>query len=467
MPRTVQLILIITYLIFVSISCQTKKNSSINFLPQINYSLLQDEQQFLDTLQYYSFRYFLNEINQTNGLVKDRSTLYSPASIAAVGFAYPVWIIGTEHGWISREKAAELTRTSLLFFLKSSQNGTNNSTGYRGFYYHFLKMNNGKREWGCELSTIDTAWLIAGMRCAAHYFNRNDKTEIQIRQIADSLTFRIDWSWASLPDNGISASTISMGWTPEEGFNSLGWFGYNEALYLYILAAGSGFAGAKQAYQQWLSTYHWEEPYPGLAHAIFPPLFGHQFSHLFIDFRNLQDGYMLKKGIDYFENSRRAVYTQWEYAIQNPLNWMGYDSTTWGISACDGPGEKYNSGKFRFYGYAGRGTSGPNHILFDDGTIACYASAASLPFAPEIVLPTLKSLYRRYADKGLWNKYGFVDAFNLTANWFDSEYLGIDQGPIIIMLENYRSNLIWNYCMQDPVIQRGLDILGFKNSQPD
>lgn len=467
MPKIILLLLIDFFIFFGSISCQNKKNSSTNLPPKINYSILQDDQQFLDTLQYSSFLYFLHEINHANGLVKDRSTPYSPASIAAVGFAYPVWVIGAERGWISREEAAELTLTSILFFLKSPQSIAKEATGYKGFYYHFLKMDNGKREWNCELSTIDTAWLIAGMRCAAQYFNRDDKTEIQIRQYADSLTFRIDWNWATLPDTGISASTISMGWTPEEGFNSLGWYGYNEALYMYILAAGSGYEGARRAYQQWLSTYRWEEPYPGLAHAVFPPLFGHQFSHLFVDFKNLRDEYMLKKEIDYFENSRRAVYTQWEYAIQNPLNWVGYDSTTWGISACDGPGEKYNTDKFRFYGYAGRGTSGPNHVFFDDGTITPYAVAASLPFAPEIVIPTLKSMFRRFVVKGLWNQYGFVDAFNLTANWFDTEYLGIDQGPIVIMLENYRSNLIWNYCMQDPVIQKGLDILGFKNSRSD
>jgi hypothetical protein len=242
----------------------------------------------------------------------------------------------------------------------------------------------------------------------------------------------------------------------------MGWNGYNEGLYLYILAAGSGYQKATKAYQQWLHSYQWEEPYPGLAHVIFPPLFGHQFSHLFIDFRDIQDSYMQSKGIDYFENSRRAVLTQRQYAIENPLNWFGYDSSTWGISPCDGPGEKYNTKKFKFYGYAGRGTSGPGHVYFDDGTITPYAVAASIPFVPEIVIPTLKSLYQRYALQGLWKQYGFVDAFNLTAGWFDTDYLGIDQGPIVIMIENYRSGLVWKYCMLDPVIKKGLDILGFK-----
>jgi hypothetical protein len=461
--RKIYFFLFISLLIFfVVASCQNHKDHSICPSFKINYSILEDDEKFLDTLQYRTFLYFLYEENHQNGLIKDRSTSYSPASIAAVGFAYPIWAIGAEHGWISRKEAAEFTFNSLKFLLNSPQSTAADATGYRGFYYHFLNMDNGKREWESELSTIDTAWLIAGMRFSAQYFNRDDSREIQIRQIVDSLTFRINWNWATLPDSGIYASTVSMGWTSEEGFNPMGWNGYNEGLYLYILAAGSGYEKAGKTYQRWLQSYQWEEPYPGLAHVIFPPLFGHQFSHLFIDFRDIQDSYMQQKGIDYFENSRRAVLTQRQYAIENPLNWIGYDSTTWGISPCDGPGEKYNTPKFKFYGYAGRGTSGPKHIFFDDGTIAPYAVAASIPFAPEIVIPTLKSMYRNFAAKGLWKQYGFVDAFNLTAGWFDTDYLGIDQGPIVIMIENYRSGLVWKYCMQDPVIKRGLDILGFK-----
>lgn len=456
------------YLSFIFLSsCSDRKREAYKESLSTDFSILQDDEKFLYTLQYRTFLYFISESNPENRLIKDRSTSYSPASIAATGFAYPVWIIGAHHGWISREIAAEWTLTSLKFFLHSEQSTASDATGYKGFFYHFLDMKTGKRVWDCELSTIDTAWLIGGMRISAQYFDRTNSTETLIREIADSLTYQIDWEWATLPDTGIYASSISMGWTAKEGFNPMGWTGYNEALYMYILAAGSGYKGAERAYRQWLSTYQWEEPYPGLAHAIFPPLFGHQFSHLFIDFRELPDAYMQGKGIDYFENSRRAVYTQRQYAIQNPFHWVGYDSLTWGISACDGPGKKYNTGKYHFYGYAGRGSSGPSHVFFDDGTIACYASAASLPFAPEIVLPTLKSMYKRFAEAGLWNTYGFVDAFNLTANWFDTDYLGIDQGPIVIMIENYRTGLIWNLAMRDSLIQRGLQILGYhKTTSP-
>ena len=193
----------------------------------------------------------------------------------------------------------------------------------------------------------------------------------------------------------------------------------------------------------------------------FPPLFGHQFSEAFIDFRGLADKYMKGKGIDYFENSRRATYVQRKYASDNPKGWVGYDSLCWGVTASDGPGGKYNFDGKKFEGYAGRGTSGPDYNYFDDGTIAPYGPLSSLPFAPEIVLPTIKSIHEKYGAK-LWGKYGFYDAFNPTANWVDSDFLGIDEGPMLIMIENFRTGLVWNYMMKDPIIQKGLSRLGFE-----
>jgi len=160
----------------------------------------------------------------------------------------------------------------------------------------------------------------------------------------------------------------------------MGWIGYNEALLIYVIAAGSNYNGAAKAYQQWLSHYDWREPYPGLAHAVFPPLFGHQWSQMFVDFRGLFDDFGRGKGIDYFENSRRATLTQWHYAIENPPGWAGYDSLIWGLTACDGPGEAYNARGHTFLGYAGRGSSGPELVFFDDGTIAPTAAASSIVF---------------------------------------------------------------------------------------
>jgi len=434
--------------------------SQFHFAQQ--YIPTKEENDFLDTLQYRTFLYFINEINPEIGMVKDRTTEESAASIAAIGWGVAAWAIGAEYKWISREKAAQLTLNLLRFLYNSEQSVEPDATGYKGFYYHFLNMETGKREWKSELSTIDTAWLIAGIRFAVQYYNRDNEIENEIRKLGDSLTYRIDWDWTIIEKSKHEGheGLVFMGYRPEKGKGEFGWFGYTEALYLYILAAGTTLSNPMKAYEQWLSGYDWEEPYKGLPHVIFPPLFGHQFSHMFIDFRGLADKYMREKGIDYFENSRRATLTNRLYCIENPQGWVGYDSLTWGISACDGPGDFEKDGK-RFHGYAGRGAAGPEHTIAEDGTITPEAAGGSIPFAPEVCIPALKNMYDKYGDKGLWGKYGFKDAFNLTVNWFDKDYLGLDQGPILIMIENYRTGLIWEYCMKDPVIQKGLERLGF------
>jgi len=434
--------------------------SQFHFAQQ--YIPTKEENDFLDTLQYRTFLYFINEINPEIGMVKDRTTEESAASIAAIGWGVAAWAIGAEYKWISREKAAQLTLNLLRFLYNSEQSVEPDATGYKGFYYHFLNMETGKREWKSELSTIDTAWLIAGIRFAVQYYNRDNEIENEIRKLGDSLTYRIDWDWTIIEKSKHEGheGLVFMGYRPEKGKGEFGWFGYTEALYLYILAAGTTLSNPMKAYEQWLSGYDWEEPYKGLPHVIFPPLFGHQFSHMFIDFRGLADKYMREKGIDYFENSRRATLTNRLYCIENPQRWVGYDSLTWGISACDGPGDFEKDGK-RFHGYAGRGAAGPEHTIAEDGTITPEAAGGSIPFAPEVCIPALKNMYDKYGDKGLWGKYGFKDAFNLTVNWFDKDYLGLDQGPILIMIENYRTGLIWEYCMKDPVIQKGLERLGF------
>lgn len=428
----------------------------------IEHQLSEDEKNFLDTLQRHTFLYFLNEINPQNGLVKDRSTEKSPASIAAVGFAIPAWAVGAERGWISREKAHELTLNCFRFFWNSPQTPNLVTTGYKGFYYHFIDMETGLRVWDCELSSIDTAWLIAGVRFASQYYQEDHPAEQEIRSLADSLTFRLEWDFFTRPDTVLHPGTVSMSWRPEKGISKMGWVGLNEALYLYILAAGCGYENVIHAYDQWLAHYKWHEPYPGLAHVIFPPLFGHQYSQMFVDYRGIADSYMREKGIDYFENSRRATLTQRLYAIENPMGWAGYDSLIWGLTACDGPGPKYNFDDKVFRSYSARGVSGPEYIEFDDGTIAPTAAGGSIPFAPEVTIPALQAMKERYGIKGLWGKYGFYDAFNPTLDWVDDDYLGIDQGPIVLMIENFRTGMIWEYCMRDPVIQEGLRRLGFR-----
>jgi hypothetical protein len=457
-------ILIGKVLCIVALTCTAcAQNPQILFKSngKVNYPLSQNEDALLDSIQHNTFLFFLNEHHSEWGIVKDRTANWAPASIASTGFGIPAFAIGAERNWITRAQAAKITLDNLNFFINSVQSGDKSVTGFKGFYYHFLKMDSGTREWNCELSTIDTGLLMMGIIFARNYFNSDNEIEKRIRSLAGMLLDRIDWSFMMMPDTGKYASTISMGWTPEKGLHEMGWSGYNEALFLYVLAAGSGMKNVEKSYNSWLASYKWYTPYDGLSHVAFPPLFGHQFSQAFIDFRGIADRYMKGKGIDYFENSRRATYVQRQYAIDNPRGWIGYDSLCWGVTASDGPGDKYNFKDYKFLGYAGRGTSGPDYNYFDDGTIAPYASLSSLPFAPEIVLPTIKSINEKYG-KALWGKFGYFDAFNPTAKWFNDDYIGIDQGPMLIMIENFRTGLVWNYVMKDPIIQKGLNTLGYE-----
>jgi hypothetical protein len=428
---------------------------------RVDYPITRDEEIILDSIQHKTFLFFLNEHHLEWGIVKDRAARWAPASIAATGFGIPSFAIGAERKWITREQASVITLKILEFFANSNQSADSNATGYKGFYYHFLRMDSGTREWKCELSSIDTGILMMGILFAQNYYNQDNEAENKIRLLSATLLSRIDWDFMLLPASAKHPNTISMAWSPEKGLLDYGWSGYNEGLFLYVLAAGSGMKNVEQSYDSWLSTYKWNTPYRGLSHVAFPPLFGHQFSQAFIDYRGLADKYMKEKGIDYFENSRRATYVQRQYAIDNPKSWTGYDSLCWGITASDGPSEKYNFADKKFLGYAGRGTSGPEYNYFEDGTIAPYGSITSLPFAPEIVLPTIKSFNAKYG-KQLWGKYGYYDSFNPTAKWIDNDYIGISQGPMLIMIENFRTGLVWDYVMKDPIILKGLNKLGYQ-----
>jgi hypothetical protein len=456
---TIKIILLV---VFVFVECKAQQDNIVfKSKGKVDYPLSNDETKLLDSIQYRSLLFFLNEINTENGLVKDKSWNDAPSSIASVGFALPSYAVGVERNWITRDKAAQLTLNSLKFFFNSSHNNQPDATGYKGFYYHFLKMDTGKREWNCELSTIDTGILLMGIIFSRNYFNLDNKVENEIRVLSEKILGRLDWDFFRMASTGKYANQISMGWLPEKSLHDMGWSGYNEALFLYILAAGTGMKDSKVAYDSWLSSYEWRTPYKELSHVAFPPMFGHQFAHTFIDFRGLVDKYMEEKGIDYFENSRRATLVQRNYAIDNPHGWVGYDSLCWGISASDGPGDKYNFDDKKFLTYAGRGTSGVDLNYFDDGTIAPYASLASIVFEPELVLSTLNSMNNKYGNK-LWGKYGIVDSFNPTVNWFCDTYYGIVEGPKLLMIENFRTGLVWNYVMKDLVIQKGLTRLGFK-----
>jgi len=420
---------------------------------------------FLDTLQTRTLRYFLQTTDPGTGLAPDRWPSRSPSSVAAIGFALTCYPIAAERGLVPREEAARRTLTTLRFLLHAPQNDASAGvTGYKGFFYHFVTIPDGTRAWNCELSTIDTALLMAGVLAGQTYFSRGTELENSIRLAADSLYRRVDWAWAAEGRKG-----ITLGWTPEKGADAESWHGYNEAMILYVLALGSpSHPVSPSVWDYWTSTYVWAKYYDW-EFVSFGPLFGHQFSHCWIDFRGIADRYMREKGIDYAENSKRATYSQQAYGTENPAGFRGYSQEMWGVTPCDGPGDTtfiVAGTKRRFIGYAGRGVS--FDWVLDDGTLAPTGVGASVAFAPEICIPSLKAMRHAFGGR-LWSEYGFYDAFNPTFvtpatgedGWIDHDYLGIDQGPIAIMIENLRNGFLWKLMQKNPYIARGLKRAAF------
>ncbi len=418
---------------------------------------------FLDTVEARTFHYFWDLTNTSNGLTPDRAPTPSFSSIAAVGFALTAYPIGVERSYITRDEARQRVVTTLRFFWTATQDSSaSGATGYHGFFYHFLDVNTGKRFQQVELSTIDTALLLAGVLTCQSYFDGVDPVETEIRGLADSIYRRTDWQWAAP-----RAPLVALGWHPESGFLGYDWRGYNEAMIVYILALGSPtHAVPPAAWTGWTAAYRWGTFY-GQTHVGFAPLFGHHYSHVWIDFRGIQDAYMQGRGIDYFENSRRATYAQRAYAYANPGGWRGYTDRIWGLTASDGPGDltlTLDGRSRQFHSYWARGAASTENP--DDGTIAPTAAGGSIPFAPEIAIPALYAMRQTYGDN-LFSTYGFRDAFNSTftqtsaAGWFDVDYLGIDQGPILAMIENYRTRLVWRLMQSNPYIVQGLCRAGF------
>ncbi|MGH8233647.1 MAG: glucoamylase family protein [Rhodanobacteraceae bacterium] len=437
----------------------------------------------LDDLQRKAFRFFKRHTNPETGLVLDSSQPEQPASIAAVGFALSCYPIAVERGWIPRATALAWTLAALRFFNEADQSGAKDGVGYKGFFYHFLKPDSGTRAWNCELSTIDTALLLAGVLQVAQYFDGDGADEREVRERAQSIYAGVDWRWAQ---NGQDA--IVLGWKPESGFLVNRWLGYNEAMILYVLAlAAPEFAVTPAAYQAWTSTFKWRRLY---GHDVLyaGPLFIHQFSHIWLDLRGLQDKFMTEKKTDYFENSRVATHIHRQYAMRNPRKFEGYEKNCWGFTASDGPADAmatYRGRKHKFYDYIARGAPfGP-----DDGTISPWAAIASLPFAPEIVLDEIRHLEGLIGHSPAG--YGFHASFNLSwpeshtrgahrhnlqgskqVTWVSPWHFALNQGPIVLMIENYRSRMIWNQMRASAPIKLGLQRAGFTGewlgkSQPD
>lgn len=433
----------------------------------------------LEDIEHRTFEFFWQTANPQNGLVPDHWPLGREpfASIAAVGFALTAYPIGVERGWITRAQARQRVLATLRFFTDAPQGTSEDEdSGYHGFFYHFLDMHKGHRyaRW-VEVSTIDTTLLMAGVLFDQTYFDQNNPEEHEIRRLADRLYRNVDWTWAQ-----VRKPLISMGWTPGGKFIPYDWQGYNEGMLLYILALASPTHSVQpNAWQAWTATYDktWGSFYGSSPHIGFAPLFGHQYSQAWVDFRGIRDAFMRQHGLDYFENSRRAVIGQRNYAIANPEHFTGYGADIWGLTASNGPGdtiwEHADGKKQEFFGYIARGADVGQTL--DDGTIAPTAAIGSIAFAPELVLPAIKAMYQRYGQ-WLYSKYGFVDAFNPSfrldaplrsghvvpdEGWFDSEYLGIDEGPILLMIENYRSGFVWKVMRKNPYIRRGLERAGF------
>jgi hypothetical protein len=413
-------------------------------------------------LQKDTFSYFLQYQNSRNGLIADSTRKDSACSIAAVGLGLSAYVVAAERGWIKRQEASAYVLKTLDFFWNAEQSESTTATGYKGFFYHFLDMQTGERALGSEISTIDSSYIFAGALIAAEYFGGDNNIELKIRSVAEKIYARADWHWAQ---NG--RLSVSHGWRPERGFIRYRWLGYNEALILYILGLASPtFPLPASSYTEWCSTYQWKKIY-GIEFLFAAPMFIHQLSHVWIDFRGIQDRYMRLKSIDYFENSRRATYVQQQYAIRNPKRFRKYGEFFWGITASDGPGPatlKVDGISRRFYDYKARGVPwGP-----DDGTLAPWALVGSLPFAPEIVLPTLRYLNDHFPE--MTGEHGYKCSFNPTflnqkgskKGWISVGHYGLDQGPVVLMIENYRSGLLWRLSRKSKYFIEGLQKAGFR-----
>jgi hypothetical protein len=444
---------IITYLFFACIgfiACNTKEVA-------VPYSR--------EDLKRRTFDYFWETADSSNFQIPDRFPTLTFSSIAATGFGLSAYIAGAENKYITREEAASRVRNTLSVLWNLPQGpDTSGVSGHKGFFYHFLNLDNALRFKKVELSSIDTGLLMVGiLSCQSYFDDAENPVEQEIRNLADSLYRRVDWNWM-MKENG----KMSMGWHPEKGFIDSDWAGYNEAMVLLIMAMGSPtYPIPAASWSKWCDTYIVDTFY-NHRHVQFDPLFGHQYSHVWIDFRGIRDSFMNALNDDYFQNSVKATLANKAYCVSNPGNWEGYGENSWGLTACDGP---YN-GKMmvgnqerQFFDYRARGAC--TIQIVDDGTIAPTAAGGSFTFTPEASEACLSNLWNTHYEK-LIGPYGFKDAFNLTFKneqhpngWFDVDYLGIDQGPILLQIQNHETELIWKIMKKNPYIRNGLLKAGF------
>ncbi|KUK23120.1 MAG: hypothetical protein XD57_0778 [Thermotoga petrophila] len=385
-----------------------------------------NDEELLDYIQHKTFLYFWNEVNPESGLVRDRSREDAPCSIAAVGFALTAIPVAIERGWISYNEGYERTLTTLKTFVEGEVEGKN------GFFYHFVDMKTGKRVLNSEISSIDTAILVAGALFAGAYFKGTE-----VEQLADQLYRNVNWEWMLAEDG-----TLYMGWKPEGGFLNAKWDSFNEGILAYVLAIGSP--------THPIPASSWDKIFrPIHENYISCPtesLFVYQYPQVWLDLRDKEDKYA-----NYYNNAIFATRYNYLFCVMNRFKYKTYDLDIWGLSACDGPA-----------GYKHYGASEGNH----DGTVAPYASVASIVFTPDLALKGIKGMLKKYGPL-VWGKYGFVSGFNVDQNWFSREFVGIDEGNIIAMIENYRSELIWKNFMSISYIKNALEKIGFINKKSE
>lgn len=408
----------------------------------------------IDQLQHAAFDYFNIYTNPSNGLVADNSSPGAPCSIAAVGFALTALPVGVERGWIKREMALDQALTAARFFSREQRSKQPDAISHRGFFFHFLDMQTGRRVWSSEVSSIDSAILGLGLLISAAYFDGASAEEHELNELANDIVDRLDWQWMDDPQK-----RIRMGWKPESGFLKPRWTAYSEALLMFALGLPDRSAALHpESYGEWRKGFQWTDvPDGGFVDA--GPLFIHLFAHAWFDLRSVTTGW---NGVDYVENSRRAIEAQRDYAMRNPNQFEGYGADVWGLSACPGPARmcRLVDGSRRWVaGYLARAVPfGP-----DDGTLVPWAALACLPIAPDAAMSGVRAVMERYPralDAGR-----FIDAYNPSIRtragngWYSGRCTALDQGLVVAMVENARSGLIWRLAEKSDVLRRGLDLI--------
>lgn len=397
-----------------------------------SYDLKPAELKLLEKIERDTLRYFIQQADAGTGLIKDSNRPGAPSSIAATGFGLVALAVGADRGWITHDFA----KSRILKTLSTLESRAEHKNG---FFYHFLDLRTGKRVWKSEASSIDTALLVAGALVAAQYY---PGTEIET--LAQKIYARVNWKWM-LNDSDL----ICMGWTPEGGFLPYYWDTYNEQLILQALALGAPSQAVSP--ETWDAWFRNEDTYLDykVVYSHSGSLFTYQYPHAFIDFKTLDDA-----GINYFENSIQATLANRAYSLATEKDYKSYHAYSWGLSATTGPG-----GYKAFGAKPGEG--------FHDGTIAPHAAIGSLPFTPKESLDAIKFFYLRLGNK-IYGKYGFTGAFNIDKKFYSSEYLGIDQGIILMMIENFLNDgSIWKKFMQLDCIKKWVQIAKLENQKKE